>query len=299
MSRASKSFEKQARSLAAQRVVHEPFEFDFIGEDLFTVGVPALAPTNLKRAVVYAAKTYFCGDPPSLATFKAWTRSRVFEPPKRGYYPLYLEIAYTVMNFINGEVDRILEKPRPLKHHGAFASGNALVRLQTSFRVACQLLRQYHWVELACILKLILEQLAWSYSVRGLEGDKLFRTSPTKAITALKQFYPAAGQMYGLLNRTSHVEPTLTGEYIEFRTNYPAVFLTSARNTAPCAYFLLLLADIYLLVSEFIHSDHYKSFKYLQISKTGVRQRARREILSHIRRHRRRLMAVQRRNPIH
>jgi hypothetical protein len=195
-------------------------------------------------------------------------------------------------------VQRFLAIRAKNNHHGFFAARSALLRLQTSFRVACLLLRQYARVELACILKLIIEQIAWSYAVRHLEGDPLFRMAPTKAVGLLKAFYPNASKMYGLLNKTSHISPEQTVEYLEFSTQHPGVYLTSARHTAKCGYFLLLLLDLYLLVSEYVHHLHYRS-RYVSIdSKKGeMLTKPNKKLLSKIERFRKRLIAVQEKNP--
>ncbi len=290
--------ERQARRLAKQRVLHEPFEFDYLGDDRFTVGVPALAPAGFRHAVASAARGWLFEDPVLLAGLQPYGGVELFQPPKRGYYPLFRDIAYFVVRHIRAEIDRIGNMPRVPDQHGVFAAQNALVRLQSSYSTACALMRQYLWVEFACILKLILEQLAWSYAIRDLEGPKLFATKPSKAIAQLKSFYRTADKMYGLLNHTAHISPDLTAEYIEFGMHVPTVFLASAKYAARCAYFLLLTTDIYLLVSEFVHEQYYVSFNHLRPTKRGAVSRERRKFLSEIMRFRRRLFNTQARNPL-
>jgi hypothetical protein len=274
--------ERQARRLAKQRVLHEPFEIDYLGDDLFTVGVPALAPAGFRHAVASAARGWLFEDPVLLAALQPYGGVELFQPPKGGYYPLFRDIAYFVVRHIRAEIDRIGNIPRVPDQHGVFAAQNALVRLQSSYFAACALMRQYLWVEFACILKLILEQLAWSYAVRDLEGPKLFATKPSN----------------GFLNHTAHISPNLTAEYIEFGMRVPTVFLASAKYAARCAYFLLLTTDIYLLVSEFVHEQYYVSFNHLRPTKRGAVSRERRKFLSEIMRFRRRLFSTQARNPL-
>ena len=245
-----------------------------------------------------AAKTYLVGNASIDYTIRTYGDNWDFEPPKRGYYPLYRDMCYFVTSHVDRDVQRFLAIRAKNNHHGFFAARTALLRLQTSFRVACLLLRQYAWVELACILKLIVEQIAWSYAVRHLEGDALFRMAPTKTIGLLKAFYPNASKMYGLLNKTSHMSPEQTVEYLEFSTRHPGVYLTSARQTAKCGYFLLLLVDMYLLVSEYVHYGHYRS-RYVSIdSKKGeMLTKPNKKLLSKIESFRKRLIAVQEKNP--
>jgi hypothetical protein len=298
MRRSNRDIEREALELEQERVVHEFFEFDFIGDDLFSIGVPALSPPQFKKMVFGAVKTYLVGNASIDYTIRTYGENWDFEPPKRGYYPLYRDMCYFVTSHVDRDVQRFLAIRAKDNHHGFFAARSALLRLQTSFRVACLLLRQYAWVELACILKLIVEQIAWSYAVRHLEGDALFRMAPTKTIGLLKAFYPNASKMYGLLNKTSHMSPEQTVEYLEFSTRHPGVYLTSARHTAKCGYFLLLLVDMYLLVSEYVHYGHYRS-RYVSIdSKKGeMLTKPNKKLLSKIESFRKRLIAVQEKNP--
>lgn len=298
MTRPKSRLEQQAKRLAKQRVLHEPFEFDFIGDDIFTVGVPALAPAAFRHAIATAARAWLMEDPLVLAALERYGGIKLFQPPKRGYYPLFREIAYFVVRHIRAEIDRIMSVSPTPNQHGIFAARSALIRLQSSYLAACALMRQYLWVELACILKLILEQLAWSYAVRDLQGEKLFATKPSKSITCLKLFYPSADKMYGLLNETAHITPKLTAEYIEFETLAPSVYLASARYAARCAYFLLLATDVYLLVSEFVHAQHYDSFHHLRLKAGGRASRTRRTFLSAVMRFRKSLLSTQSRNPL-
>jgi len=299
MRRSNRDLEREALELEQRRVVHELFEFDFIGDDLFSIGVPALLPSQFRKMVFGAAKTYVLGNASVDHTIRTYGANWNFEPPRRGYYPLYREICYFVTSHINREVQRFLAIRRTNNHHGFFAARSALLRLQTSFRVACLLLRQHAWVELACILKLIVEQIAWSYAVRDLEGDALFWMAPTKAIGLVKAFCPNAPKVYGLLNETSHMSPEQTVEYLEFSTRHPGVYLTSARHTAKCAYFLLLLLDMYLLVSEYVHHGYYRS-RYVSVDrkKGEVLTKPNKKLVLKIQSFRKRLIAVQKKNPL-
>ena len=74
-------------------MLHEPFEFDYIGDDIFTIGVPALAPVGFRHAVASAARAWLIEDPVVLAALERYSGVELFQPPKRGYYPLFREIA--------------------------------------------------------------------------------------------------------------------------------------------------------------------------------------------------------------
>ena len=129
---------------------------------------------------------------------------------------LFKEIAEFVRLAIEKESERFRSIPNKADHHGLFMSGCALFRLQTSFSTARFLLRQHYWIELACIEKLIFEQICWSYNVRHLQGSKLYAVSPTSAVKAFKNLYPDAGIIYGLLNDIAHISPRRSKDYLDF-----------------------------------------------------------------------------------
>ena len=273
-----------------KEVPHEAFELDLIGDPLFTIGVPAKAPSEFKRMVFAAGKTYVMGNRSvdyMLREYGAiWN---VDDAKTHGFHSEYLDICYFVVSHLDGEIIRF-KGIKNDDHHGLFAAGSALLRLQTSFRCACFLLRQHCWLELACILKLILEQIAWSYVVRSLQGEVLFGAEPTKTVGVFKKFYSTAGKMYGLLNETSHISPERTIDYLDFSEKHPGVFLSSGQQSARYAYFLLLLVDMYLVTSEFIHADHYQKRQLTFIDGSGnVTLNPKRKLLKHIDRFRKRL----------
>jgi hypothetical protein len=145
-----------------------------------------------------------------------------------------------------------------------------LFRLQTSFSAACLLLKQYRWVELACIEKLIFEQICWSYCVRHLQGDALYKVTPTNSVKGFKNIYPQPGWVYGHLNRIAHISPRQSIEYLDFSgTNKPGIVLSSAKHCAKCGFLLLFLVDMFQVCSEYVYSDYYKKFFYTKRASDG------------------------------
>ena len=149
-------------------------------------------------------------------------------------------------------------------------AGSALLRLETSFSVAGFLLRQHYWIELACIEKLIFEQICWSYCVRHLQGGPLYEVLPTSAVKGFKNLYPDAGRIYGFLNDISHISPERSKDYLELSNlKNKGVFLASAKQTAKCAYLLLFLVDMFQVCSEYVYRDYHKRLLYTTRRKNG------------------------------
>jgi hypothetical protein len=100
MRQSNRDIEREALELEQERVVHEFFEFDFIGDDLFSIGVPALSPPQFKKMVFGAAKTYLVGNASIDYTIRTYGENWDFEPLKRGYYSLYRDMCYFVTSML-------------------------------------------------------------------------------------------------------------------------------------------------------------------------------------------------------
>lgn len=240
-----------------------PFEIsdiEFLRDTLFIVGVPAKFPLKFKKMVFAAGKAFTLGNKSIDYTLKRYGENWKFSSQKSEHISLFNEIVDFVRTTTKEEIKRFSLISNKADHHGLFAAGSALLRLETSFSVACLLLRQFFWIELACIEKLIFEQICWSYCVRHLEGDELYATSPTSSVHKFKKLYPQAGRIYGYLNKISHISPEESGQYIDVSDiTKPGVYLASAKETATCAHLLLFLVDMFQVCAEYIYSDYYKS----------------------------------------
>jgi hypothetical protein len=127
--------------------------------------------------------------------------------------------ARKLLRAVRYEVDRVIRElcngdPRP-DRLGLFASEAALVRLKTSFRSTAHVLRERYTFEAAVLSRLILEQIAWAYAVHSLTGKAVFRVIPTKVIGQLKEVFPQAGQLYGMLSTYAHIDPEITNQYLD------------------------------------------------------------------------------------
>jgi hypothetical protein len=136
-------------------------DYELIGDRLFGIGVPVGSPLEFKKMVFAAGKTYVLGNKSIDRVLKQYGKHWL-----SGSYPehslLFQEIAEFVRLAIEKEAERFRSIPNKADHHGLFMSGCALFRLKTSFSTARFLLRQHYWIELACIEKLIFEQICWS-----------------------------------------------------------------------------------------------------------------------------------------
>jgi len=171
--------------------------------------------------------------------------------------------ARQLLRVVRFDVDRVVRElcnggPRP-DRLGLFASEVALVRLRTSFRATAHVLRERYTFEAAALSRLILEQIAWAYAVHSLTGKAVFRVSPTKVIGQLKEVFPQAGQLYGLLSTYAHIDPDITNEYVDvWGDGPPAVLWRDGARSNFIALFFAVIADFYRVVAEAISFKHFR-----------------------------------------
>jgi len=245
-------------------------DLEMLGDGLFSIGVPTGSPLEFKKMVFAGGKAYMLGNKSIDRVLKQFGRDW-FSTPYPEHSLLFQEIADLVQKAVTIEIGRFSTIPNKADHHGLFISGCALLRLETSFSVARLLLRQHYWIELACIEKLIFEQICWSYCVRPLQGSPLYEVSPTNSVKVFKKLYPNAGWIYGFLNDISHISPRRVKEYLDLSDiKSPGVCLGSAKQTANCAYVLLFLVDMFQVCSEYVYRDYYKNFLHTKRGKNGA-----------------------------
>jgi hypothetical protein len=141
-----------------------------------------------------------------------------------------------------------------------------------SFRAVTLTIRNGFHFESTVLTRLILEQLAWCYVVRSIPDGALFDTEPHKCITQLKRLLPDAGTVYGNLSRSAHLMPETTLRYIAFQNGEPSVTLLSFDRARTDALMLLLMADYYCVVSEFVFRDYFTAFRHISLDSSGTVQ---------------------------
>lgn len=194
------------------------YEMEPLGDSRFSVGVPITADAELKRRIMGAIKSYYHGTSVDRVIKKFGARWTFSEPNSDQLFVTKTlkctarAVEQVVLAIQNGE-------PRP-DHSGLLAAEVALVRLRPTFRSALILISQAYAFEAAAVVRLILEQVSWAYSVRSLQDEKsISRVSTTGAITSLKRDLPYVGPAYGYLTKRAHIDATLTSTYFKASTD--------------------------------------------------------------------------------
>ena len=206
--------------LESKEPPHETDELDFIYDHLFTLGVPYNSDPEFKKYVFAAAKAFFLGIRSIDYTLKKYGRDWNFDTEPTELDKRFRNVAKLIKNHLRDNKNRIRSIKGKADMPGSFAAGAALIRLSSSFKSALILAKLGFFFEAACICRLILEQLAWAYSVFDLEDKSLFNTSVTKSVSNLKKLIPFSGQLYGTLSELAHISPKYTKEYIHFEVDW-------------------------------------------------------------------------------
>lgn len=160
---------------------------------------------------------------------------------------------------------------RPDPTLGVFAAEIALSRLSASFKSAHLLYRLGHVTDGHAIMRVILEQIAWAYVAGGLQDEaELAALQPTKMISRLKDLYPGAGRIYGVLNSKTHLEIGEHRRRVERGRDQLRIVQTEPAALEGSSV-LLVLCDIWLAVWEATQADFLDAFEHILVDEDGVR----------------------------
>lgn len=134
---------------------------------------------------------------------------------------------------------------------GAIASANTQIRLASTFRGALLLIRDGYPFESEAVIRLGLEQVAWTYGVRNLKTvEEVENTSGTGWMTPLKAIFPGAGRFYNRLTKLAHMAPATHQRFLGIEESRTHVKLQMPVAALESLVFLITLLDAFLVVSE-------------------------------------------------
>ena len=227
-------------------------EIEIIGDHIFSAAVPFNASKQFKKNVLAAMKAYSGGYKSIDRVLKRFGDFWEFRDPsdeKRNFYQILREVKQEIESVIN-EIGCINIQPDNIGHRLA---REALVRLKASFRSSTLLISQGYFFEPMAICKLILEQIAWSYSTFDINNEQKIRLlKPTKTISHLKKIIPYIGNLYGSLNIVTHMDPEYDHNYsLEIDNGIILINYNIPDKKYLAIYFLILIADLFRIISEY------------------------------------------------
>jgi len=229
-------------------------ELELIGNNLFTVGVPVDADPEFKAYVFAAGATHSSGnrsvDNMLRRHCDSWVKR--FEDERssdvRGVQSLRKVIlekasgrsmALAALD-LNGNVN-----------YGVRAAANAQIRLESTFRAALQLVQLGYAFESEAVIRLGLEQVAWTYAIRNLATPgEVEATSGTGWIPNLKEVIPGAGRIYGRLSNLAHVSPATHSRFVAHSDGQTMIRIKAPAAAMESLLLLIILLDAFLVISE-------------------------------------------------
>jgi|GEM_PF-2797663 len=129
-----------------------------------------------------------------------------------------------------------------------FVYTNAMGRLRASFESCIILLRNGYYIESSPILRLIYEQIAWSYSIMGKDRQEIERTKVTKQVGRLNDLIPGSSEMNGPYSQEAHLDPQKISSYtaIDEELGMVGYRYRSGSRSKEKFYDLFFLAKLYI-----------------------------------------------------
>ena len=242
-----------------------------IGNHLFCLGVPYDCVPDFRKYVVAGAIAHHLNlrsIDTALKNYmreKEWKSNPSIDPRLR----LITQATALVKKEVVSATDKAIATPTNSEKAGFIAATVALARLPATFRVTVFSLRMGCYLEAAALCRMILEQLAWICNVYEIRGNEWARIKPSACIGNLKEFYPAAGRLYGALSDLTHVNPSTHRSFVVFEGGKLEVVYGDMSITLWATLCLLEVCDLHLLISELIYAEFQNKTTLLKRGRKG------------------------------
>lgn len=243
---------------------YELEDMQLVGDPQFVIGFPKSHDIEFKKSVFAAAKAYFAGYSSIDYTLKKYGHYWNFEnedEDERIISSGTREVKRIVITHLNYLME-IKNKPdRP----SLYACSAAFIRLQSTFKACILTIKSGLHFETIALERVILEQLAWIYTIHDKPGMSHFDILPNECITNLKKFISFAGKLYGIFCEYTHISPTTTHEYIKpSEDGGLKIVLTNLELIKQDLVYLLVLGDMLGIIGEYVYSSLIEEHKFIR-----------------------------------
>jgi hypothetical protein len=233
-------------------------EMEIIGNDHFSIGVPIEADPEFKAMLFAAAITHIDGNKSVDYVYRRHGKKylETFDDdrccPPGSLKDLILHVGKTA----EGLAKRLSSGNFvPQQASGSTNAANVLIRMQSTFHAISQLILGGLALEAEAVIRQGIEQCAWSLAVMDLDDiKKIDKTSPTKSVSRLKQSFPGAGHIYGLLSDSAHASPSSQSRFVEYEGDRVSISIRSSEHCRQALLYLVMLLDTYANIAESILS---------------------------------------------
>jgi len=224
------------------------------------VGMERDGPAEFKRRVL-AGKLSFEMHLSSIDyTLKRYVKPDLYEASE-------LSLGDEISRFLRDACNFLMIEFKNLHTQGELPLGIlgaelTLYRLPHLLDTARMLANRGLLLEVLPLLRLCLEMIAWAHTAFYLSDDNpVFELKAQSCISSLKEIYPSAGKLYGLLSEFAHWGHAIHGEFMHFDADQETVSVVNAsvgyraRSLALC----LVLPDVCVEVARKIYQEKSES----------------------------------------
>lgn len=228
-----------------------------VGLNASAVHVPRDAPKELIKYVHAATIAHNLGT-----TFDhAFNHFLPEEKPNiPAIHLAFQEMYYTGIQHMDETLQRMNPQVEP--NAGEVFSDAALSRARNTYYVAALLYREGHMIEAHAMSRLMLEQIAWSFSVFEKQDRKAAeKVLPTKAIGKLKKKIEPVGKLYGMLSQYVHLPLKGHDEFINLSSGKSSTLMQFGAHSYYFGQILAHLADYWADIYEYTQARHFKQLE--------------------------------------
>lgn len=229
-------------------------DMEVIGTRMFSVGVPVDADPEFKTYVFAAGVTHSLGnnsvDYQLKRNYANWIRDHSPEALlKKGSLNALLRDVRDLVDTRCAAMSELSLGASPSE--AMCVAANALIRLQSTFRAAVQLLRLRFPFEAEAVVRLGFEQVGWAYTIFDLPSiERVEAIKATSGTTRLKEIFPGAGPIYGRLSALAHVSLHTHSRVMAGEGDELTIEIKSTEATRETALLLIILVDAFLGVTD-------------------------------------------------
>lgn len=178
-------------------------DFDILLNQSWPVGVDSDYPSELRTRLSAASISFQMGNKSVDNVVKRYLKDLTYEQSSTD------RLDKRIARFLKEELsrlDRTLAELAPGKPAlGQMVSKWTFMRLPFSFDLAITCAQRGALFECLAIVRMILEQMAWSLDIRLLNDfNEITSRQASQSIRAIKSIHPAAGSFYGWLSDHAH-----------------------------------------------------------------------------------------------
>lgn len=242
-------------------------DFILFGSPFITIGIPYYFPE------IYYKKTYAGAVACSLGlnsvdwTYKRYVEHLTFLDQDYQIEAKFIEVLHSIKQAVGKQIEYYTSIDKP-DIPSLFASSAAYYRLKNTFKAVILCLRTDLYFETLALERMIIEQLAWIFTIHNYQGD-FFQVNPTSCISNLKNLIPGIGKVYGQLSERTHIKPNTTKEYIKILENDLGVVLRDRNQTIRNTRALLNIYDLFCIIGEYIIRNYINEYRYVKKDDNG------------------------------